>query len=749
MLNPVAENVLRTRYLQKDKDGNPIETIDQMWRRVAKHASKAEPNQVECEKWFSTIYDMLSKQIFLFNSPTLVNAGTSINGLSACFVVGMDDSVEGIWKAKQDFAKIAQKGGGCGVNVDNLRPKGDTVAGSTHAKAGGPIAFLETIWHDMEAMTQSGFRAMACMAIMRVDHPDIIDFIEAKSPANALAKQLNCSVAESKKLWDEIKAANTLTEYQQRLVKLSERYLSNFNISIGITNEFIDAVKNDSMFKLHFGGKIYYDVRARDIWDKIIHSAWASGDPGLFFLDTVNNNSPYRYSGQVIKASNPCGEQPLPPNGVCNLGSIDVSKFIRDGVFLWADYAEACRNATHALNNIVEIADWPTKDIEKWVYENRPIGLGVMGYADALLLLGMKYGSEDALEFAKNLISVMYTDSHIESVKLGNERGIPKACKSLPIPRRNSTLLTIAPTGTISLIAGCSSGCEPVFQYVQTRQDNTGTYLIIHPAIKQIANVDDIVFPVGTDLSIVNKRAEDILHYASKLSDIFVDANNISLEDHIKTQAAFQTGFDNEACVDSGVSKTVNLPNNATIEDVSKAYMLAFDLQCKGITIYRDGSKFFQILNRVEKEKTAIIKDNAELISDVKDYAVVDAKRYKVKYRGDTWYVIVGLDEDKPMEVFTMTSKEDDTLPTTDALSRIISLALRYGVPVEKVISQLRKVRQYNITTYPAIIARVLSNHLPNDTDSKELVCQSCGSNNIKFAGGCPTCQDCGYSKCS
>lgn len=734
MINRVAENILLTRYVQKDKNKSPIETIDQLWRRVAKHASLVEQDK---DYWYDIIYDLLSKQLFLFNSPTLVNAGTAINGLSACFVVGMEDSIEGIWSTKEQYAKIAQKGGGCGLNICDLRPKNAPVSGSTHARAGGPIAFLETIWHDMEAMTQAGFRAMACMAVMRVDHPDILDFIKAKAPERALASQLHCSVDEATSIWSSIKASTNLTNEQKKLIALSEKYLSNFNISVGVTDAFMQALSNDSAIDLVFNDTVYETVKASDIWNAIITNAHASGDPGILFLDIVNSNSPYRYSGQVLKATNPCGEQPLPQHGVCNLGSIDVSKFVKDGIFDWESYHVVGRAATHALNNICDIASWPTPEIEAWVSENKPIGLGIMGYADALLAQGIRYGSQKAIDFAKDLVARLYDAAEQESIELGKLRGIPESCKKLPKPRRNVTLLSIAPTGTISLIAGCSSGCEPVFQYVQVRKDTTGTYLIIHPAIKQALQIDDEVYPVGHDIKSLQHKADEIVKKASMLSDIYVDASDLTVQDHILTQAAFQNAHEDGRTVDSAVSKTINLSSHATVEDVDHAYRFAYANNCKGITIYRDGSKFVQILNRSEQKE----------IKPEKDYTVVDAKRYKVKYKGDRWYVIVGLDDGLPTEIFTVTSREDDSLPTTDALSRMISLALRYGAPVEKVVSQLRKVRQYNITSFPAILARILDQYTVKDM--QKLQCSVCQSTNVEIVGGCPTCKDCGYSKCS
>jgi ribonucleoside-diphosphate reductase alpha chain len=754
MLTPIAENVLKTRYLQKDSKGNPVETIDGLWRRVARHASAVEQDK---EHWENEIYNLLSNQLFLFNSPTLVNAGTPINGLSACFVVGMEDSIDGIWNAKRNFAKIAQKGGGAGINICDLRPKNDPVSGSTHAKAGGPVAFLETFWKDMEAITQAGFRQMACMAVMRVDHPDILEFITCKHPVKALAATLSTnyapmSLTEAEQLWNSIKSATNHTVEQTRIIKLVENYLSNFNISVGVTDAFMSAVETDSDFDLVFGGKVYQTVKARDIWTSIAANAWASGDPGLMFLDTTNNNSPYRYSGQVIKATNPCGEQGLPAKGVCNLGSVDVSKFVRRELidaatwFDWEAYIEVCKIATRALNNIVDIASWPTEEIKQWVEENRPIGLGDMGFADACLALGMRYGGNESIEFARELTARMYDAAESVSIELGQERGIPEACKNLPVPRRNVTLLSIAPTGTISLIAGCSSGCEPVFQFVQVRQDNTGSYVMVHPAIKQRLGIDDLVFEKGTEYSILNNEAAKILNWAkSAMSDIMVSADEVSVEDHIKVQAAFQVAYGDGRCVDSGVSKTINMPNSATVEDVRNAYLLAHKLGCKGITIYRDGSKYFQILSTVKAEAP-----KEDTVTD--DYDIVPAKRFKMTYKGNRWYVIVGENNGgKPTEVFLSTNVQDDTIPTTEALARMISLALRYKVPLTKVISQLRKVRGYSIGTFPSMIVRALDHYIKADVEQFEkggYTCSECNSGNVELVGGCPTCKDCGYSRC-
>lgn len=755
MLTPIAENVLKTRYLQKDSNGNPTETIDGLWRRVARHASAVEEDK---EYWEEQIYNLLSNQLFLFNSPTLVNAGTPINGLSACFVVGMEDSIDGIWNAKRNFAKIAQKGGGAGINICDLRPKNDPVSGSTHAKAGGPIAFLETFWKDMEAITQAGFRQMACMAVMRVDHPDIMDFITCKHPIRALASVLTTnyapmSLTEAEQLWNDIKSATNHTTEQARIIKLVENYLSNFNISVGITDAFMSAVENDSDFDLVFGGKVYQTVKARDIWNAIAENAWASGDPGLMFLDTTNNNSPYRYSGQVIKATNPCGEQGLPANGVCNLGSVDVSKFIvhdRDSVkFDWTAYDLVCKTATRALNNIVDIASWPTEEIKAWVEANRPIGLGVMGFADACLALGMRYGCNESIEFARKLTARMYDAAESVSIQLGQERGVPEACKNLPTPRRNVTLLSIAPTGTISLIAGCSSGCEPVFQFVQVRQDNTGSYIMINPAIKAALNITDKVYPVGYDLKVLQAEGAEIFNRAkAAMSDIMVSADEVTVEEHIRVQAAFQVAYGDGRCVDSGVSKTINMPNSATVEDVKRAYLLAHKLGCKGITIYRDGSKYFQILNTV-KDTPKPVETEVQVGND---YDIVPAKRFKMTYKGNRWYVIVGENNGgKPTEVFLSTNVQDDTIPTTEALARMISLALRYKVPLTKVISQLRKVRGYSIGTFPSMIVRALDHYIKTDVEQFEkggYMCSECGSSNVHLVGGCPTCGECGYSKC-
>lgn len=373
----------------------------------------------------------------------------------------------------------------------------------------------------------------------------------------------------------------------------------------------------------------------------------------------------------------------------------------------------------------------------------------IMGFADACLALGMRYGGNESIEFARKLTARMYDAAESVSIQLGQERGVPEACKNLPTPRRNVTLLSIAPTGTISLIAGCSSGCEPVFQFVQVRQDNTGSYIMINPAIKAALNITDKVYPVGYDLKVLQAEGAEIFNRAkAAMSDIMVSADEVTVEEHIRVQAAFQVAYGDGRCVDSGVSKTVNMPNSATVEDVKRAYLLAHKLGCKGITIYRDGSKYFQILNTV-KDTPKPVETEAPVGND---YDIVPAKRFKMTYKGNRWYVIVGENNGgKPTEVFLSTNVQDDTVPTTEALARMISLALRYKVPLTKVISQLRKVRGYSIGTFPSMIVRALDHYIKTDVEQFEkggYTCSECGSSNVELVGGCPTCKDCGYSKC-
>jgi ribonucleoside-diphosphate reductase alpha chain len=515
-LSPTALNILQKRYF---RDGET--TWEEVADRIIEHVCKDEPEDTK-----DILREMIALRYFIPNSPCIVNSGTEGGGLSACFVVDLEDTIEDIYKTKLNFALIARKGGGCGTTLTKLRPEGSKVSGSTHGYSAGPVNFFNTICHDMEIIAQGGFRAMAMMGTMSVYHPDILKFINAKTV---------------------------------------EGKMSTTNISVVVDNQFMQNVVDDTNYSTKFNGKEYNTLRAKEIFDSIVEGAWQNGEPGLLFYDTINN-SPYSFSNQEILATNPCGEQPLPPNGACNLGSLDISKFLdKDNTLdMWL-LETAIRHSVIFLDDVVSVSSYPTKEITEWSLANRPIGLGIMGLADYYIKRGIAYGSDKALEELEFILSFMKGVAEDESVSLGEDRGVPDACKLLPVPRRNITLLSIAPTGTISLLAGCNSSIEPFFSEITSRVDNTGSYTID-----------------STDGSLPD-------YYRCAVSAN--GAKEVTWEEHVRTQASAQK------FIDSGVSKTINFPNHTHRDTIAKAFILAWQLGCKGITIYRNGSREIEVLS--------------------------------------------------------------------------------------------------------------------------------------------------------
>src|SRR3990172_1890936 len=436
-LTPIAQQILTKRYFKTKEDGTQ-ETWEDLCHRVANHIARAEIT-LELQTYSSQqFYDLIHDLWFLPNSPCLVNAGTNIGGLLACFVVPLEDSIDGIAETKKSFMKIAQKGGGCGTTLSNLRPKGDYVAGSTHPKAGGPLAFLRTISSDMIAMTQSGFRDMACMATMRGDHPDILEFIRCKTPLAALQYTLNISEDEAKKMLED----GISTQVQ----KLIEGFLHNFNISVTVTDEFMEAVRDDRDYNLTFDGKTYSTLSAKEVFKSIAQNAWTWGDPGIMFYDRINGED--KCYAEEIQATNPCGEISIPPYGSCNLGSLNLTKFITDnGKVDWDLLAEKISIAVRFLDNVIDKNQFPTQTIEEWAKKNRPIGLGVMGWADMLIKMKLAYGSQASFKLAKQLMSFIYDNANKASVILGKEKGLHNITGKGAIDsnRRNTCITSIAP----------------------------------------------------------------------------------------------------------------------------------------------------------------------------------------------------------------------------------------------------------------------------------------------------------------
>jgi len=559
--------VLYKRYLLRDAKRRIIETPDQMFRRVARAVSLADrlygDNAQESEKKF---YNMMAKLEFLPNSPTLMNAGTPLGQLSACFVLPVEDSLESIFRAIDEMALIQQSGGGTGFSFSRLRPKGDVVK-STSGVASGPVSFMKIFNKATEVIKQGGKRRGANMGVLSVDHPDIIEFITAKTKPGVL---------------------------------------ENFNISVAVTDKFMRAVKQNKKYALinPRTGKPTTYLRARKVWDLIIRTAWQIGDPGVLFIDTINKSNPTPEVG-MIESTNPCGEQPLLPS--CNLGSINLAKFVTDGKIDWDRLRETVHLAVHFLDNVIDVNNFPLPEIEKMTKANRKIGgLGVMGWADMLLKLGIPYNSNKALKLAQKLMKFISTEAHKKSAELGKERGsFPNFKHSIWRKKgykymRNATCTTIAPTGTISIIAGCSSGIEPLFAVSFIRNVLEGARLLeVNPIFEKTAKEKgfyspELMFKIAHSGSI-----QKFKQIPAKIRRLFVTAFDISPEWHVRMQAIFQKYTDN------AVSKTINFPHNAKVADVRKAYELAYKLKCKGITIYRYGSKPTQVLyiGEVERKK--------------------------------------------------------------------------------------------------------------------------------------------------
>jgi ribonucleoside-diphosphate reductase alpha chain len=553
-----ALEVLRRRYLLKDETEKIIETPAQMFRRVAKAIAKVdkkygeEPRESE-----ETFYGMMTRLEFIPNSPTLFNAGTKLGQLAACFVLPVEDSLEGIFTAVKNMAIIEKSGGGVGFDFSRLRPKGDIVM-STKGVASGPVSFMRVFDVATEVIKAGGKRRGAMMGILRVDHPDILEFITSKQQPG---------------------------------------FLSNFNISVAVTDKFMETLEKDGEYWLvnprnkEKTGKL----KASEVWNLIAQSAWATGDPGVVFIDEVNRHNPTPEVGR-IESTNPCGEQPLLPYESCNLGSINLSRVVEDGKVNWEKLRNIVRDAVHFLDNVIDANKFPLREIERMTKANRKIGLGVMGFADMLIKLGIPYNSNEALELAERLMKFVTEEARKKSVEIGEKRGsFPNFGKSIWKDKysamRNATVTTIAPTGSISIIAGCSSGIEPIFAVSFMRNVLDGTRLFeINPLFELTAKergfynakLLEEIARTGS-LQNVNGVPEDV-------KKVFVTALDIAPEWHVKMQAAFQKYTDN------AVSKTVNMPNNATVEDVKKVYELAWKLKCKGVTVFRYGSKPEQVL---------------------------------------------------------------------------------------------------------------------------------------------------------
>jgi len=738
-LTPNSMKVLQRRYLKKDDKGSVIETPEELFFRVAKVV--AEPDKKygaadsEVEKSVEEFYLMMAKLEFLPNSPTLMNAGRPLGQLSACFVLPIKDSMESIFAAVKDTALIHKSGGGTGFSFSRLRPRNSPVA-STSGVASGPISFMKVINSATEAVKQGGTRRGANMAVLRVDHPDILEFITCKD-----------DLAE----------------------------LTNFNISVAMTDSFMQAVENDGHYDLFDprtqktsikdGKPVRY--KAKEIFNLIVEHAWRTGEPGVMFLDRMNQGNPIIKVG-MIESTNPCGEQPLLPYESCNLGSINLSKMVRAVVdssdpttmyrceIDWDKLESTVAKAVHFLDNVIDANNYPLPEIEKNTKDNRKIGLGVMGWADMLIQLKVPYDSQEAVNLAERVMGFIHEKSHQTSSELARKRGtFPNWEKSIyhqkQIRLRNSTVTTIAPAGTISIIAGCSSGIEPLFaiSYIRTVMDDT-RMVEINPFFEKEAKEKGFYSEVLMEKIAKRGSVGEFEEIPDETRRIYVTSHDTAGQWHVRHQAAFQKYTDN------AVSKTINLPNEAKVEDVENAYRLAYQLGCKGVTIYRDGSRESQVLatKKEKKEEGKIVpQDRPTTLSGITD---------KIKTGYGNLYVTINTLDDKPFEVFAQIGKSGySTMADTEAICRLISLALRSGIPVDKIIEQLYGIGGASqvfqegglIMSIPDAIAKVLNRHFgtnQNANQDRDLTyefCPDCGGK-LDHDSGCVVCSQCGFSKC-
>lgn len=561
-LSDNALKVLRRRYLLKDEHGQVTETPEQMFRRVAGYVASADQLYGDTAGSGQEFYSVMSNLEFLPNSPTLMNAGTRIKQLAACFVLPVGDSLDEIFGTLKSAAIIHQSGGGTGFSFSRLRPRGDIV-GSTGGIASGPVSFMKVFDAATQAIKQGGRRRGANMGILRVDHPDIVDFITAKHEPGVL---------------------------------------TNFNLSVGVSDRFMEAVEAGDSYELinPRTGEVTRQKDAIEIFNLIAASAWGSGEPGMLFLDRINRDNPTPGMG-TIEATNPCGEQPLLAYEACNLGSINLDKMV-DGSSI--DYDKLSRTvdiAVRFLDNVIDLEQFPLEQIYLMVRGNRKIGLGVMGFADMLIHLGIAYNSPEAVQAAEEVMTFICNRAVQASVAIAQRRGVFGNFRGSIYDGpgrpevRNATRITIAPTGTISMIAGCSSGIEPIYavSYVKTVMEGE-KFVVTNPYFEQMARQEGFYSPELVERIASKGSIQDIPDVPVAVQRLFVTSHDMGYEWHIRVQAVFQKYADN------AVSKTVNFRHDATKEDVARAFRLAYTLGCKGITVYRDRSRNEQVLTTVE-----------------------------------------------------------------------------------------------------------------------------------------------------
>ena len=763
-----AREVLTRRYLGKDENGMVTEDIEGMFRRVSDAVASADRNFDETAntaRLSDEFFELMTSLRFLPNSPTLMNAGRPLGQLSACFVLPVGDSMEEIFDAVKNAALIHKSGGGTGFAFSRLRQKGATVR-STGGVASGPVSFMKVFNTATEAVKQGGTRRGANMGILRIDHPDIMEFIKCKQDNNDI---------------------------------------NNFNISVGLTETFMEAAERGNDYELidPKTGEAVGHLNAKEVFDTIVEAAWSNGEPGIIFLDRLNKDNVVPSQGE-IESTNPCGEQPLLPYESCNLGSINLTKMLKETPDGWVvDYdllATTVNEAVHFLDNVIEINNYPLEIIGETTKATRKIGLGVMGFADMLLMMNIPYNSEKGVMLAEKLMAFINNAGHAASRRLAAVRGafplFESSIYAHEAPLRNGTVTTIAPTGTLSIIGGCSSGVEPIFAYAYIRNVMDGTELIETNPILLKRLQDAGVYSEELMRKIIKEGT--IQHCSEIPADIrrvFVCAHDIDPIDHVKMQAAFQRHTDN------AVSKTVNFSNSASKDDVAEVYKLAYKQGLKGVTIYRDGSRDMQVLN-IGKVKGKEDSSSEEAAPAPQVYGHIKPRQRSNVTQGFTekmrigcgsLYITTNYDEQGICEVFTSTGKAGGCPSQSEATARLVSVALRSGISVQEVYDQLKGIRcpstirqqGLNCTSCPDAIAKVLMKvskyieqnkatdeplmgkpesfeeepvHAHKKADMQQEiripansgeihVCPECGGP-VEHEGGCVICRNCGFSKC-
>lgn len=742
-LSQNAITVLKRRYLKKDEEGKVCEEPKDLLKRVALNIASAdklyEPD-ADIRERANKFYCMMANLDFLPNSPTLMNAGRDLQQLSACFVLPIEDSMESIFEAVKHTALIHKSGGGTGFSFSKLRPKNSQVR-TTKGISSGPVSFMCVFDAATEAIKQGGTRRGANMAILRVDHPDILEFITCKQDNDRM---------------------------------------NNFNISVAITEDFMKRAKNNEEYELvnPHTKKAIKKLSARRVFDLIVNMAWKNGDPGIVFLDRINKDNPTPTLGE-IESTNPCGEQPLLPYESCNLGSINLSKMVTewhgDRIINYTKLAETIKTSVQFLDNVIDMNNYPIELIEKNTKGNRKIGLGVMGFADMLIKLGIPYNSDKALELAEDVMGFILKEARKASAEIAVKRGtFPNYKDSIyatpnnGLNLRNATITTIAPTGTLSIIANCSSGVEPLFAISYIRNVLDDDELIeVHPLFEEVAKKKGFYSKELMKKIAEKGTVQGMSEIPEDVQKLFVTAHDISPEYHIRMQAAFQKYTDN------AVSKTVNLRHESTTEDVKKVYHLAYELGCKGVTIYRDASRDKQVLN-IERGAKPKKETPIKRTPRPRPEMTVGTTRMMRTGCGKLYVTINEDQEGKPFELFNQMGKAGGcSASQCEAIGRLASLAFRSNIDATEIVTQLKGISCHlpvwhnkgKILSCSDAIAKAIEHYVRTKKDSSQNPsaeyeevklsevlfmrgsCPDCGGI-IEHESGCLVCKQCGYSEC-